>query len=139
MKDDLDQRQPRVRNSPYMGKIARLPCVGCLVEGGFYNYEVQVAHLRAGSLEHEKRSTGMQERPSDVWTLPLCQPHHLGDRRWTALSQHKMGELEFWEALSIDPFQLCKDLAAAYEAGRDMRPVLIIAVGKARKARAEHG
>lgn len=116
-------RDPRERDRVYLGWVARLPCVACLVRGTMTR-EVQVAHLRAGSEAHGKRPTGGAEKPSDRWTLPLCQPHHTGDRRKVDLIQHDMNELEFWAAHGIDPFGLCVELRAAYEAGRAGIPII---------------
>lgn len=112
----MSERDPRQRDRAYLGWVAKLPCVACMVLGRV-KWGVHVAHLRAGSLEHSKRQTGKAEKPSDRWTLPLCPPHHVGDRRVTAVSQHDMDELEFWAAFGIDPFQLCIDLYAAYYDG----------------------
>lgn len=123
MTDPLDQRRPRERESAYLGWVARLPCIACMVHGRF-NRRVQVAHLRAGSIEHDKRPTGMAEKPDDRWTTPLCQPHHTGDDRRARLSQHTMGELDFWETLKVNPFELCIALADAYDHGRDGKAVI---------------
>lgn len=129
--DELDQRQPRVRDSAHLGFVAALPCVACLVLSGKFTRPVQVAHLRTGSLEHEKRPTGMAEKPSDKWTLPLCFPHHNGGKG----SQHSMGELDFWAGLGINPFDLCLELSAAFTGGKPGLPIIVRAVGGARRAR----
>lgn len=50
-----------------------------------------------GSLAHNKRPTGMAEKPSDKWALPMCQDHHR--------HQHHMNEEEFWEQYDYDPLQ----------------------------------
>ena len=134
--DALDQRQPRQRAGSYMAWISRLPCAACLM-GGKYNTRVHVAHLRAGSPEHGKRDTGMAEKPDDAWTTPLCPPHHVGDTRVTQLSQHKMGELDFWRAVGIDPFDLCIALKAAYDEGRPGAPVIAAMVAQAKRIRCE--
>jgi hypothetical protein len=111
------QRDPRVRDRNYLGWVAQLPCLACMVHGKV-KWGVHVAHLRAGSEEHGKRPTGKAEKPSDMWTLPLCPPHHTGDSRVTSVTQHGMGELEFWRAFGIDdPFQVCLDLHRAYQTG----------------------
>ncbi len=112
MSDDLRQRQERERDSAYLGYIAQLPCVACLVHG-VHNRVVNVAHLRAASLELGKRPTGGAEKPDDRWTTPLCPEHHVNGNR----SQHYYpgGELAFWEDLGIDPFLLCLDLQAVFD------------------------
>ena len=113
-------KDPRVRDSAYMGFIAKLPCIGCMVRGE-YRRPVEVAHLRIGSLEHGKRHTGMGERPSDrPWVLPLCSNcHRLGND-----SQHSGGELEWWAGRGVNPFDLCLALSAAYEEGKPGQPVI---------------
>ncbi len=112
----IGARDPRQRDPEYLGWVSRLPCAACMVKGKFKS-GVHVAHLRTGSPEHEKRPTGMAEKPSDVWVLPLCPPHHVGDTRQTKLTQHAMGGLDFWRAVGINPFDLCLALRAAYENG----------------------
>lgn len=133
------ERDPRQRDAPYMGFIASLPCAACMVLGKV-KWGVHVAHLRAGSLEHGKRPTGGAEKPSDRWTLPLCPPHHVGDKRVTAVSQHAMGELDFWAAFHIDPFGLCLDLSAAYDrGGRRTEGVAVITKAAAKAKRIMEG
>lgn len=137
---ELRQRDPRERNSLYMGWIAKLPCPACLRTKGRMNREVQVAHLRIGSPEHGKRPTGMQERPSDApWVLPLCPAHHQGDKHRAKISQDvgAGGERGFWfDYLGIDPFALCIELHDAYEAGKPTAAgvnIISRAVGQARR------
>lgn len=112
----LRHRDPRERDRAYLGWVARLPCLACMVHGTV-NWGVQVAHVRAASLEHDKRYTGKGEKPSDRWVLPLCQPHHTGDRRRAPVAQHDMDELEFWALFGIEPFSLCIELRACFERG----------------------
>lgn len=119
----MRQREPRERDPEYCAWIAGLPCCACMSRG-IYKRGVHVAHLRAGSLEHDKRSTGGQEKPHDRWTLPLCPPHHTGDRGRINEHQHGMGEVEFYERLSIAPFDLCLELNAAFVAGVSGAPVI---------------
>lgn len=127
----IGERDPRQRDPAFLGYVARLPCLACMV-GGKVKWGVQVAHLRAASPEHEKRYTGKGEKPSDRWVLPLCQPHHTGDLSRVEFSQHEMSELDFWARLGIaDPFQVCIDLYGAYERSprgiRGTRPGLGVA------------
>lgn len=116
----LRQREPRRRDSAYLGWIARAPCVACLVTGRGLKYGVQVAHLRMASHAHGKRDTGGAEKPSDIWTTPLCPSHHQHGRE----AQHVMGERRFWEWLAVDPFDLCLELRGAYEIGGLPGPII---------------
>ncbi|MBD3817893.1 MAG: hypothetical protein IE912_03125 [Brevundimonas diminuta] len=93
------QRQPRERDNKHLAFIRRLPCVGCTSPG-----PCDAAHLRAGDLNIGKRPTGKAEKPSDRWTTPLCRDCHT--------RQHTGAELAFWQALGIDPFDLCQALYA---------------------------
>jgi hypothetical protein len=87
----VEQRQPRERDQAYLDYIRQLPCCIC---GD--NTSVEAAHLRVGSINHDKRETGMGEKSSDKWAVPLCGRHHR--------EQHSMNELEFWASYYIDPF-----------------------------------
>lgn len=95
---NLRQRQPRERNEKYLNYIRSLPCCIC---GD--NTSTEAAHIRVGSINHDKPPTGMAEKPSDIWCLPLCGRHHR--------EQHATGnELKFWQAKGIDPFFLALSL-----------------------------
>lgn len=131
MSDELRHRDPRDHDPKYLAFIAGLPCVACMV-GGKYRRGVHVAHLREGSLEHEKRPTGLGEKPSDIWTTPLCPPHHVNGNT----SQHHLGEADFWRGLAINPFDLCIALRAAYEAGQPGFPVISHFAAQAMRIRA---
>lgn len=109
-------KSPREKDPKYLGWVAALPCIACMFHQR-YNRECQVAHVRTGSVEHNKRDTGMGEKPSDAWTLPLCMPHHTGDASTGRRAQHGMSELEFWSEMGMDPFAICKALWKAYARG----------------------
>ena len=95
----LRQRQPRERNEKHLDYIRSLPCCIC---GGI---DTEAAHIRVGSPDHGKRSTGMAEMPDDKWTVPLCNRHHR--------AQHDAGnELKWWASQGIDPFMLAMTLRA---------------------------
>ena len=89
----LRQRQPRQRNERHLDFIRSQPCCVC---GD--NTSTEAAHIRTGNLLYGKPNTGMQEKPSDVWSLPLCNKHHR--------EQHTMSELSFWAKYDINPFEL---------------------------------
>ena len=94
----LRQREPRIRDEKHLDYIRSLPCCIC---GGI---DTEAAHIRTASLGHQKPHTGMAEKPSDKWTLPLCNHHHR--------QQHAMNELKFWAKYGIDPFLLAIKLRA---------------------------
>lgn len=89
----LRQREPRERNEKHLDFIRQQPCCIC---GD--NTSTEAAHIRTGSIGHSKPSTGMQEKPSDKWSVPLCNRHHR--------EQHAMNEMAFWRKYEIDPFML---------------------------------
>lgn len=89
------KRKPREKAEEHLRLIRRLPCLACGTRR-----DVHAAHLRAAAPRFGKRETGMQEKPSDRWTLPLCERHHISDPD----AQHRTEELEFWNRLGIDPF-----------------------------------
>jgi hypothetical protein len=92
-------KRPRVRAESHLDFIRTLPCVCC---GNAL--QTEAAHIRTGNLFYGKRPTGGGEKPSDVWTLPLCNNHHR--------EQHTMNESEFWRAYGVKPFVLALSLFA---------------------------
>ena len=101
----LRQRQPRIEDPAYLAYVRTLPCQICRRPGGS-----DPAHLRTGAPQYGKPPTGMGEKPSDCWVLPLCRTHHD--------DQHRGNELAWWARQGIpDPFALAIQLYAS-------RPVL---------------
>ncbi len=95
------QRRPREKNDGHLAFIRELPCCVCLKAG-----PSDPAHLRSASSRHGKRSTGMGEKASDKWTVPLCREHHD--------AQHARGdEQAWWAEVRIDPFVLALSLYAS--------------------------
>lgn len=93
-------RNPRQHNERHLDFIRSLPCCVC---GN--DVETEAAHLRVGNLDYGKRSAGMQEKPHDLWTLPLCGSHHR--------EQHKAKEIDFWTNRGIDPWRMALSLYAS--------------------------
>ncbi len=91
------QRMPRVKDNKHLDYIRSLPCCICGEDT-----TVEAAHIRTGSLEHEKPITGRAEKPSDKWTVPLCGKHHR--------EQHGMNEMDFWKCHGLNPFVLAMTL-----------------------------
>ncbi len=82
----------------YLAMIRALPCLHCAVEPCGV-----AAHVRRQSGIHNKRG-GIGKKPADRWAAPLCHEHHV--------LQHKIGELQFWYELGIEPLLLCERLYA---------------------------
>jgi len=94
------QREPRQFDKQHKGRIAQMPSILSGRKG------VEVCHVRYADAAHNKRNTGMAEKPSDMWCLPLTpEEHRLGNS-----SQHSTSEREWWQGHGIDPLQACKDL-----------------------------
>lgn len=110
-----EQRQPRERDKEYLAWIRRLPCVCCGAER-----KVEAAHVRAGYSAKGWAPTGMMQKPDDARAVPLCKDCH----REGPNAQHRTNERAWWEALGIDPPDLCAALRRAYAAGEDGQAVL---------------
>lgn len=87
----LRQREPRQHDPKRLAWLRTQPCVVC----GAINTEA--CHIRVGSINHDKRETGMGEKASDKWTVSLCNRCHR--------EQHAHGdELSWWASKGMDPF-----------------------------------
>ncbi len=111
----LRQRQPRQREPQYLAWLRLQGCsCGCKSPP-----PSDAAHLRAGSIVHDKPITGMGTKPDDRWALPLRHDHHM--------AQHRHGsELSWWSAHGIEPFSLTMWYYTSYLASRkpaESRPV----------------
>ena len=84
-------KTPRVHDEAHLDFIRSLPCLSCGNDTA-----TEAAHLRAGNLKYGKRETGMQEKPSDKWTLPVCSLCHR--------EQHAGDESLFWAVRGINPW-----------------------------------
>lgn len=90
-------RSPRIVTKNHIRDIQGLPCLLTGMEG-----QTHAAHIRYGDARYEKRETGGGERPSDRWTVPLCQNLH------TRLpgAQHNHNEREWWKYFDTDPVRV---------------------------------
>lgn len=95
----VTSRSPRERDEAHLAAIRKLPCLKCGVAPCG-----EAAHVRMSSGAHGKKS-GMQVKPDDCWTLPLCHACHM--------KQHTGGEEKFWFDLGINAILLCVKVAAA--------------------------
>lgn len=109
------QREPRVRDKVHLGKIARLPCIACLVAGRT-RLGVHCAHVRASYPDEPGwREVGKAEKPSDHRCLALCPDHHMHGPD----AQHRSNEKLWYERLGIFPPHLCAALVEAFARGED--------------------
>jgi len=97
----LRQRQPREEDQAYLAYVRTLPCTVCRRHG-----PSDPAHLRTGARPYNKPPTGMGEKPSDCWVLPLCRACHD--------DQHRNNELAWWARKGFpDPFAIAAALYAS--------------------------
>ena len=100
---ELRQREPRVEDKAFLAFVRRQRCCVCGATP-----PVQAAHIRMGNLTRGKRPTGIGERPSDKFSVPLCVDCHLDGPE----ALHKLGEERFWQRVGMNPFVFA---AALYE------------------------
>lgn len=97
----LDSHGPRRRvrehNEAHLAFIRRLPCLACGCSS-----MIQAAHVRFGDPRLGKRRTGMQEKPDDKYTVPLCGDDHA--------DQHAHNEQAWWREKGIDPVRVAQSL-----------------------------
>lgn len=113
MSEPLRQRTPRVRDKAHLAFVGQQPCCICGAPP-----RSAAAHIRMGDERHGKRDTGMQEKPSDRWVVPLCDPTYSpGKGRWchqgSKDSQHAGNERAFWDRVGLDPCAIATTLWAA--------------------------
>lgn len=100
------QKRPRKEDAAYLKQIRELPCVICLMR------PVEAAHIRSPSIQWGKSSTGISEKPSDRWTLPLCG---FGSPNNHHAEQHTMNEMDFYRKYQVDPHVVALALWGARE------------------------
>lgn len=89
-------RKPDTRTSrSHKNFIRSLPCCSCGKPP-----RSEQAHIRAGT------DGGMSLRPSDRYSVPLCNACHLTGPG----AQHSVGELAFWAERGVDPYGLAEHL-----------------------------
>lgn len=91
-------RRPRQHSERHLNFIRSLPCAFC------GNYGTEAAHIRFACEELGKRAVGTGEKPDDIWTIPMCNPHHR--------EQHDIGERLFWKLQGRDPIKIALALWA---------------------------
>jgi hypothetical protein len=108
------QRQPRKREPAYLQWVRRLPCVACAAEGKIIP-GCHAAHIRYADAAAGWTSPGLQSKPDDRRSLPLCPDHHTDGPD----AQHRANERVWWSARGINPPALCSALSAAFDGGSD--------------------
>lgn len=109
----LRQREPRVECPAFLAFVRRRPCCACGAPA-----PSQAAHVRLGEPRIGKRNTGIGEKPSDRWCVPLCADCHLDSPN----AQHRVGERVFWVGVGLNPFKLAMTLYAQFERRRARSP-----------------
>lgn len=98
----LRQRQIPTKDAAHLAFVRRQPCCcGCGRAA-----PSEAAHLRFSPPGVEKRPTGMGEKPSDNFTVPLNAWCH----REGPGAQHRGNEGEFWERRHVNPFPIADRL-----------------------------
>ena len=92
------QKRPRREDGAHLAWIRTLPCV---ITG---ERPVEAAHIRYGDPVYGKRETGKQEKPHDMWVLPLSVAKHR--------EQHDQAEMVFWARHGLDPLRIALALHA---------------------------
>ncbi len=104
------------RDPAYLRLIRRCPCLSCDQDPAGI-----AAHVRMTRVGKPIAGTGI--KPGDQWTLPLCQACHTDGPK----AQHKVGEMDFWMDLGIDPISICQRLCSASPDIEAMRQVCFMA------------
>ena len=86
----------RIKDEAHLAFVRKLPSA---VSG---RYGCEACHIRSPSAIHHKKATGISQKPSDFWTLPLTPEEHR--------DQHSGAEMEWWSRHGIDPFDLASKL-----------------------------
>lgn len=97
----MNQREPRLHDDGYLRWLRKRPCCVCGAAP-----PVDACHVRFASAAYGKRDTGMGEKPSDRWSIPMCRTCHM--------KQHAMNEREFWRERRILPLLLAQKLYSEY-------------------------
>jgi hypothetical protein len=87
----MSQRRPREKSAGHLEFIRQLPCLICGDDSG----TTEAAHIRYSDSRVAKINSGLQAKPHDRYTAPLCGRHHR--------EQHQHKEREWWIEKGIDP------------------------------------
>jgi hypothetical protein len=121
----LRQRHPRQHDSLHLTFVRTKRCCIWFCR----RQPSEAAHIRMACDAIGKPPTGMQEKPDDKWTVPLCAYHH----RTGIGSQHSQGEEAFWKLTGLNPFDISARLWI--ESGGAARSLLPKPVPRAKASR----
>jgi hypothetical protein len=107
----------RVRDNTHLQAIRQLPCINpqCRRDPAGV-----AAHVRFACAAISKANPGMQAKPDDAWTLPMCPACHTD----APDAQHKGREIAFYQRVGIDPIKTCMALYDASPNIEHMRAVV---------------
>ena len=100
----------RQKDGKHMDFIRGLPCAVCLD-----NTSTEAAHIRYSEPRVGRVNPGMQQKPHDWFTVPLCGECHR--------EQHGGNEKAFWNGKPVNPDMLALALYAIsgdHEAGEQI-------------------
>jgi hypothetical protein len=104
----------------YLSSIRACPCLRCGMDPAH-----EAAHVSMNSGAHGKHNS-FGKKAADRWTVPLCGACHREDKD----SQHKVGELPFWNDVGINPLLVCSRLYAARDDFVKMRAIVFNAIAE---------
>jgi hypothetical protein len=107
------------RDLPYLALVRQLPCLKCGDE------PCEPAHIRFASAAFGKAG-GMQKKPDDRHSVPLCPGCHRLDRD----AQHNRNEREFWDSVGLNPLMVAQRLYAQRGDLVAMRAVVMVAIAE---------
>jgi hypothetical protein len=87
------KKQPRQHDDKHLQFVRGLPCCVC---GD--NTSTEAAHVRMADPMIAKPTPGLQSRPHDKFTVPLCGKCHR--------SQHSSNESLWWLMAELDPIKI---------------------------------
>lgn len=114
-----DAKEVTGRDADYLAQVRDCPCLKCGMEPS------EAAHVRMSSAAFGKTS-GLQKKPEDRFSLSLCADCH----RLARNAQHNRCEVEFWAALGISPLVVCEKLYAKRGDLVAMRAVVMVAIAE---------
>lgn len=109
----------RAHDREHLEAIRQLPCINpnCRRDPAGV-----AAHVRFACAETGKDNPGMQAKPDDHFTVPLCSACHTDGPG----AQHQGNERAFWERIKIDPLKACASLAEVSPNVEAMRAVVFV-------------